>query len=75
MNRVKRKKKKQIGSSETVVGTKIFKEKKETKDKEQSRKKAGKSPLGILPSKMSTTAYSKRDPFFAGTILRFLVGR
>ena len=36
-----------------MVGAKIFKEKKETKDKEQSRKKRGKSSSGILPSKMS----------------------
>ena len=43
---------KQIGSDETVVGAKI-KKKKETKDEEQSQEKTRKSPLGILPSKMS----------------------
>ena len=49
--RVKRKNKKQIGSGKTVVGAKVFKEKKETKDKEQSREKEGNV----------TTAYSKQS--------------
>ena len=39
--------------SKIVVGAKIFKEKKETKEKEQSQKKTVKSSSGIFPSKMS----------------------